>query len=149
MKQDRGWDNFDNTGPYWNFSSPRVTEWFLNEVAAEIVREANVQVSRLDHTLFIHFLYLLITFLFYIYIYTFLWHQNGIKVMKWSSISLQQKSEAVFFDETDYLYCGGTAGNCSADVHTGDARQLLQMIQTGVQTISNIFKPFHTAVVLS
>lgn len=47
MKQDRGWDNFDNTGPYWNFSSPRVTEWFLNEVAAEIVREANVQVSRL------------------------------------------------------------------------------------------------------
>lgn len=63
------WDNFDNTGPYWNFSSPRVTEWFLNEVAAEIVREANVQ--------------------------------------------------AVFFDETDYLYCGGTAGNCSADVHTG------------------------------
>jgi hypothetical protein len=69
--------------------------------------------------------------------------------MKWSSISLQQKSEAVFFDETDYLYCGGTAGNCSADVHTGDARQLLQMIQTGVQTISNIFKPFHTAVVLS
>lgn len=69
MKQDRGWDNFDNTGPYWSFSSPRVTEWFLNEVAAEIVREANVQVSRLDHTLFIHFLYLLITFLFYIYIY--------------------------------------------------------------------------------
>ena len=59
--------------------------------------------------------------------------------MKWSSISLQQKSEAVFFDETDYLYCGGTAGNCSADVHTGDARQLLQMIQTGVQTISNHF----------
>jgi len=63
------WDNFDNSGPYWNFSNPRVSEWFLNEVAAEIIREANVQ--------------------------------------------------AVFFDETDYLYCGGTAGNCSADVHTG------------------------------
>ena len=33
-------------------------------------------------------------------------------------------SKAVFFDETDYLYCGGTAGNCSADVHTGDTWQL-------------------------
>ena len=42
---DRGWDNFDNSGPYWNFSNPRVSEWFLNEVAAEIIREANVQVS--------------------------------------------------------------------------------------------------------
>ncbi|CAK9017368.1 Hypothetical protein SCF082_LOCUS13612 [Durusdinium trenchii] len=64
------WDSFGNTGPYWNFSNPRVSDWILNEVASEIGREANVQ--------------------------------------------------AVFFDETDYLYCGGTAGNCSADVHTGE-----------------------------
>jgi len=57
------WNTFDNTGPYWNFSSPRTAEWFIKEIAAELVREADIQ--------------------------------------------------TVFFDETDYLYCGGPAGNCS------------------------------------
>ncbi|CAJ1423194.1 unnamed protein product [Effrenium voratum] len=64
------WDTFDNSGPYWNFSSPKLSEWFLREIASELARESSIQ--------------------------------------------------AVFFDETDWLYCGDSAGNCSSEVHRGD-----------------------------
>ena len=146
MKQDRGWDNFDNTGPYWNFSSLRVTEWFLNEVAAEIVREANVQVSRLFLTRSYTFHTLLISSYHFsiLYIYTFLWHQNGIKVIDevvQHFVATKKRGRLLWWNGLSLLWrdCWKLQCRCSywrrSAALADDSNQMFQPFQT----FSNIF----------
>lgn len=53
------------------------------------------------------------------------WNFSDARVADWfieeigGELTREAGIQAVFFDETDYLYCGGPPGNCTADVADG------------------------------